>query len=112
MTRFLYEAKQLSEKDGAQTPLSLEYYILESQTRNENINISIFGMEIVKTQCVNGIEYTEAKAIREICATEKLIFEVARILSENTVTPICLEEVLNDIIAMAACTVSEEKTTA
>jgi hypothetical protein len=98
LKKILYSQKQLTQADGATTPFNLEYYILENQTNNEKMNISIYGIEIFKTQNSNGIEYTESKSIYEICSTEKLIHKIAKVLSDNTVTPICLEEVLDELI--------------
>jgi hypothetical protein len=97
MNKFLFSTKSLSEADGANEPFDLEYYILESQTKNGGINISTYGIEIVKTQRSKGIKYTEAKTIHEVCSGEKTIYKIAKLLSDYTVTPISLEEVLEDI---------------
>jgi hypothetical protein len=55
------------------------------------------SIEIVKTQRSKGIKYTEAKTIHEVCSGEKTIYKIAKLLSDYTVTPISLEEVLEDI---------------
>jgi len=94
----LYSSKCLTEADGAAIPFNLEYYIFESETDSEKINMTTYGLEIIKTQCSDGIEYTETKKMREICTVEKVIYEIAKILSDNTVTPICFEEVVKEIM--------------
>lgn len=97
MNKFLFTTMSLSAADGAEEPFELEYYITESQTNSENINISMYGIKIVKTQQSQGIKYTESKTMSEICTSEKTIYSIAKLLSENAVTPITLEDVINDI---------------
>lgn len=112
MNKFLFSTKSLTEADGTPDTFSLEYYILESQTNSESINISTYGIEIVKTQKSDGIKYTEAKAIQEICTTESVIYDIAKMLSDNTVTPISFEEVINDIVNDKVCKISKSASSA
>ena len=98
MNKFLFSTKSLGETDGVDKPFDLEYYILECRTECESINISTYGIEIVKIQRSNGIKYTEAKTIHEVCTSEKMIYKIAKLLSDNSVTPISLEEVIDDTV--------------
>ncbi|OQB14031.1 MAG: hypothetical protein BWY15_01403 [Firmicutes bacterium ADurb.Bin193] len=98
MNKFLFSTMSVSVADGVEEPFELEYYIIENQTQNESINISTYGIEIVKTQRREGIKYTEIKTMNEICVSEKMIYNIARLLSDNSVTPLTLEEIIDDIV--------------
>ncbi len=99
MSKFLFSTLSLTLADGAEEPFDLEYFVLESQTQSESINISTYGIEIVKTQRSEGIKYIETKTMNEVCASEKTIYQIVRLLSDNAVTPITLEEVIEDYMA-------------
>jgi len=101
--RILYSTKRLTEADGSIAPFNVEYYILETQTNSANINLSTYGIEIVKTQSNDGIECIETKTMPEICACEKEIYEIAKTLCDNIVTPICFEEIIYDITNAKVC---------
>lgn len=98
MNKFLFSTMSLSMADGVEEPFELEYYIIESQTESESINISTYGIEIVKKQRSEGIKYIETKTMHEVCTSEKAIYNIARLLSDNKVTPITLDEVITDLI--------------
>ncbi len=96
MNKFLFSTMSLTLADGTDEPFDLEYFIIESQTQSECINISTYGIEIVKTQRSEGIKYTETKTMNEVCTSEKTIYKIAKLLSDNAVTPVTLEEVIAD----------------
>lgn len=83
------------------TPMKLEYYLTEfTQEETDDVELSgrkHYGIEIVKK--VNGIN-DEIQAVRSIsCDIENTKAIFAKI-SENTVTPVSMMEILDDIIGV------------
>ena len=79
------------------SPIKLEYYLLESEIKeiDELKGQTAYGIEIVKK--VNG-ENEEAKSFRNILCCEDSIRNLLNKLALNTVTPISLAYVLDDMI--------------
>ena len=98
MRKFLYSTKNISCGDNIPEAVSVEYYVVEYETENECINITTYGIEVVKKQKIDGITYSEIKTIADICSSERMILAMVKAISNNTVTPITLEEVVEDML--------------
>lgn len=106
MNKFLFSTMSLSVTDGVEEPFDLEYYIIENISMELNkgqkkgaTNTGTYGIEVVKTQRSQGIKYTEVKTINEVCNCEEEIYKIAKLVSDYTVTPITLEDVITDLVA-------------
>lgn len=86
----LIETKQVSTECGEE--LQLEYYLtskdsVEEEGKVYGICIKNHRMDRIETDVVENISYKEEQ-----------VLEFVHILSENTVTPICMAEILDDLI--------------
>ena len=88
--------KEKLEEAGIKHPIKLEYYkqINEEQyIKKENLR---FGIAIVKTTYFPNDVKIENKEITYVCNDERKIEQVLNILKENEVTPISVEDVIED----------------
>lgn len=106
MNKFLFSTMSLSVSDGIEEPFDLEYYIIENSALELNKGQkkttqgrATYGIEVVKTQRSQGIKYTEVKTIGEVCSCEEEIYKIAKLVSDYSVTPITLEDVITDLAA-------------
>lgn len=82
------------EKAGVKYPIKLEYFKTYGE---ENVNLK-FGIEIVKTEYLDTKVNVETKSIKNIIETEERANEILKVLKRNEVTPIALEDVLEEIL--------------
>ena len=75
-------------------PIKLEYY--KTIETEENVEAK-FGIEIVETQFIQGKVYVESKSVEKISNKETKIEEILTILRDNVVTPIGVQDVLEDM---------------
>ena len=75
-------------------PIKLEYYkTFETQ---ENVGAK-YGIEIVKTEFIQGKINVESKRVEDITNISSKIDEILTILKDNEVTPIGMQDVLEDM---------------
>jgi hypothetical protein len=74
----------------------LEYYLIESNERNEGDESTVYGLEIIK----RAGENTESKLIRNYSNSIKATRQLIKQLAYNTVTPVSLPFVIDDILGM------------
>ncbi len=98
--RKLYKTVSVaSECDGEERRFSLDYYILEKEVQIEGFSVNTYGIEICKRdKRENNSSYFEYRKIFDIFCTEAETMDVLDKLSRNSVTPICMQEVLEDLI--------------
>lgn len=87
--------RQKLEEEDITYPIKLEYY--KTAIDEENVETK-YGIEIVKTEYLDGnvkIETKELKNITNDLAEENKILTLLR---DNEVTPIGLEDVLEDLL--------------
>ena len=86
--------KNILKEAGIQYPIKLEYY--KRINKEEMNDKQKYGISIVKTEYKsNGIK-TEEKAIKYLSNDEKKTNNILKILKENCVTPLGLEDVIAD----------------
>ena len=76
---------------AANKPLELEYFLLKNEMDFEGGKITVYGIEVSKN-------HEEIKSIIDISSDKNKAQEILHTLAENTVTPISLIDVLEDII--------------
>ena len=84
-----------SKHEEIEYPMKLEYYkTIETQ---ENVKAK-YGIEIVKTEFMRGTVNIESEKIENITNDQKEIEEILNIFKNNEVTPIGMQDVLNDML--------------
>ena len=78
-------------------PIKLEYY--KTIKTEENVEAK-YGIEIVSTEFINGKVNIESKAIDDIAITSKEIERILTILKNNEVTPIGIQDAIEEIVVL------------
>ena len=81
---------------GISHPIKLEYYKIINEDEMIKQEKAKFGINVVKTEYIENNIKVEDKKIQYISNDEKRIEEFLNLLKENEVTPIAVEDVLND----------------
>ena len=82
------------EEEGIEYPIKLEYFKTSGE---ENVGPK-FGIEVVKTEYLNGNVRIETKEIRNVTNNISEQERILTLLKNNEVTPIGVEDVLQDLI--------------
>lgn len=87
--------KETLKEAGIYHPIKLEYYkiIHEDGMIQEKAK---FGIHVVKTEYKKDKVKVENKEIPNLVNDEKRVEEILNMLKENEVTPIGVEDILND----------------
>lgn len=99
----IFVSKEHLKEAGINYPIKLEYYRTAREENNgkarENENSkSEYGIEIVKTEYREGIVKVETKEISNITNNILEQEKILNILRNNEVTPIGVEDVLEDLL--------------
>ncbi|MGI6778646.1 MAG: DUF6514 family protein [Acetivibrionales bacterium] len=88
---------QSGEIQGTYLPLQLEYYLTESKSDDcvELEGKTVYGMEVVMR---NGSKTEERKLVRNFSCDKESTRRVLNRLISNTVTPVSLLFILDDIL--------------
>ena len=83
------------EEEDTNNKFKIEYYQLESAI-TEASHLARYGVEILKRDVVND-EILERKEIRDITNVEEKIYNVLDILYRNEVTPVSVDDIIEDL---------------
>ncbi|MBS5863915.1 MAG: hypothetical protein KIC54_04435 [Clostridium sp.] len=90
----MFMNKENLRKEGILYPIKLEYYkIKDLKSKND-----IFGIEVVKTEYINEEIKVEKASIDKLTNDEKIENSILDILKRNEVTPVILEDVIEDLV--------------
>ena len=90
----MFMNKENLRKEGILYPIKLEYYkIKDLKSKND-----IFGIEVVKTAYINEEIKVEKSSIDKLTNDEKIENSILDILKRNEVTPVILEDVIEDLV--------------
>ncbi len=79
----------------------LDYYVLEKKIKIENQYVNRFGIEVYKrARRDDGTPYVEYRKIFDVFGTEAEALEVLDLMARNTVTPISMLEILEDLLGV------------
>lgn len=99
----IFISKEHLNEAGIKYPIKLEYYKTaqdenkkEAQCKEENENK--YGIEIVKTEYIDGNVKVESKEIKNVVNNVKDQEKILELLRNNEVTPIGVEDVLEDLL--------------
>lgn len=90
----VYISSEHLEEAGIQYPIKLEYY---KTSREENVK-NKYGIEVVKTEYLNGNVKVETKEVKDITDDIERVNKILTLLKNNEVTPIGIEDVLEDLL--------------
>jgi len=76
-------------------PIKLEYY---KTIHDEKTSKAQYGIQIVKTEFVDGKVNVESEELENITNNQEEIEELLGILRNNTVTPFGLQEILDQVL--------------
>lgn len=88
--------KEILNEAGIYHPVKLDYYKIINEDEMIQQEKAKFGIHVVKTEYKKDEVKVENKKIRYVSNDEKTIEKILNILKENVVTPIAVEDVLND----------------
>ena len=77
-------------------PIKLEYYKIINEDEIIKKEKAKFGINVVKTEYIENNIKVEDKKIQYVSNDERKIEEILNLLKEYEVTPIAVEDVLND----------------
>ena len=84
------------ESVGIDYPIKLEYY--KTSSSHNKANNETFGIEIVKTAYTPSETKMENMHIAEFTNDETIVNQILNILREHEVTPICANEIVEDLL--------------
>ncbi len=82
------------EEAGIKYPIKLEYY---KTSEGENVETK-YGIEVVKTEYLEGNVKIETKEIKDITDNLEEEEKILTILRNNEVTPVGVEDVLQELL--------------
>ncbi len=98
LSRFFVKQVEIECNDcvcSMESDLELEYYLTESSCC-ENDECVVFGIEIVKK---HSGEICERVRFPDVFCTRERTNDLIELLARNTVTPVSLASILDDILA-------------
>ena len=81
---------------GINHPIKLEYYKIINEDEIIKQQKAKFGINIIKTEYVKDNVKVENKKVPYVSNDEKKIEEILNLFKKNEVTPISVEDILND----------------
>lgn len=89
--------KEILKEAGIYYPIKLEYYKIINEDEMIKREKPRFGIGIVKTEYIEKDIKVENKIIKYLSNDEKRIEEILKIFKENEVTPIGVNDIINDL---------------
>lgn len=99
MKRQLYGTADLMHA-GLDQEVLVEYYVTELEKDDEGFDEEPFGIEVIKKQKIDGIVYHEVKRVAHLGGDIASVVQVLELLYRNCVTPVCVADVLDDLLAV------------
>ena len=98
MKKWLYKTADLAPMMQREQSVFVEYYTLETEENDESYNKKKpYGIEVVKKQIIDGSTYREIKRVESIGCDSAQVERLLDLLHRNTVTPITVGDVLEDL---------------
>ena len=97
------------ESDLGRKEFILDYFLLEKDITVEGFSLNTYGIEISKREKLSTVQnFTEYRRVYDIFCTKEEAISALKKLCENTVTPVSLIDVLEDMIGVGEL-VNEER---
>lgn len=88
--------KEVLNEAGIYYPIKLDYYKIINEQEINKQEKAKFGIHVVKTEYKQNDTKVENKKIPYVSDDEETIENILQILKENVVTPIAVEDILQD----------------
>ena len=98
-----YFEVKLNPENFESGPIKLEYYLLKGIYKNEDNgkNINTYGLGIIKRDDLNNqTADIEEEFIPHLSIFKSKVEDILNVLSRNTVTPMCLHAVLDNLVGV------------
>lgn len=92
----IFIEKEKLKEAGIEHPIKLEYYKIINEDEFIKRNNSKYGIKIVKTEYIENNTKTEHETVKYISNSEQKIEDILKVLKENEVTPIAVQDVICD----------------
>ena len=100
VNRTFYESIAVTDAaESEEKGFVLDYYLLKKDISVDGFSLNTYGIEIVKRKSVRG-EALEYRRVFDVFCMEDEALAAIRRLAENTVTPVSLLDVLEDMIGI------------
>lgn len=98
----IFISKEHLKEAGIKYPIKLEYYKTERDRNTDQINetekaVEKYGIEVVKTEYLEGNIRIETKEVANVTNDLKEANRILTLLRDNEVTPIGVEDVLEEL---------------
>lgn len=93
----IFVEKEKLKEAGVEHPIKLEYYKIINEDEFMNGENSKYGIKIVKTQYIDDDAKVEDKTIKYLTSNEEKVNDILKILKDNEVTPIAVQDVICDL---------------
>ncbi len=98
MKKKLFGTVDLKPMLKCEQSVLVEYYMTEKEEDDENYDDKkTYGIEVVKKQKIDGTTYREIKRVNDMSNDAEQIINLLAILHRNSVTPITVADVLEDL---------------
>ena len=88
--------KQKLSNAGIDYPIKIEYYKIYDN--EENKEITLYGLEVVKTEYKTENINVENKEVLKVTKEEKIIDNILDKLKDNEVTPVIAKYIVEDMV--------------
>lgn len=86
-------------KESNRSRIELEYYKISRRTpKIVGKKTNLYGIEIIKKEYLGNKKYKEKNNIQNITTDENVINNLLNILRKNRVTPITLNDVIEEVL--------------
>ena len=92
----IFIKKEKLEEAGIKHPIKVEYYKIINEDEFIKKDKAKYGIKIVKTEYLENDTKVEDKTIQYLSSNEQKINDSLKILKENEVTPISVQDVICD----------------
>jgi hypothetical protein len=90
--------KHLLEESRIDYPIKIEYYKMINEDEILKQESEVYGIKIIKTEYRNTGLKTDEKLVKHVTNDEKKINKILDLLKDNTVTPISVEDIIDDLL--------------
>jgi len=106
--RRLITTTTVQKEAGVHEEFSLDYYVLQKEVIIESHAFERFGIEICKrARRSDGTPYIEYRKIFDLFHSEAEAIEVLKQMARNSVTPISMKDILEDMLGVTEFTGEE-----
>lgn len=92
----IFIEKEKLKEAGVEYPIKVEYYKVINEDEFINKDKAKYVINIVKTEYKKDNTNVEDKTIKYLSNNEQKVDDILKILKENEVTPICVQDVICD----------------